>query len=260
MSQDENGQINRFGLIQQDGRIIGLVLSVNDDPTHALKKLKGSRLFGLPSEVRINGTPADERSQFVYRLRTPLDRKDDRAMLMRHVIAAETDLTFIEWEKPSLSGSELIEQHDTAINMEGELHAIHFDLAFADARLRQYQEWLAARTSEEETPANEGIWSEGFVKLPTKLLRDPKLDPYDKLTWAGYKAYDWQKGYCVPSQRTVARDIGISERKVREAEAKLRATGFMTKTRRGGRKTDRHHFPDQPTQSAKPKPRRKPKA
>src|SRR4051812_48212917 len=120
MSKDENEQNNRFGLIQEDGLVVALVLSVDDDPAQALKKLESSRLLGPPSEVRTNGKPAEEGSQFVYRLRTALDPTDDRAMLMRHVIAAETDLTFVEWEKPSLSGSELIALHDTAINLEGE--------------------------------------------------------------------------------------------------------------------------------------------
>jgi hypothetical protein len=257
MSISEREQVNRFGLLEQDGLVTGFVLCVDHEPGQVRRKLERSSVFGLPAEVRTKGKPAAERLQFIYLLKDPVWPKDDRPMLLRHVAADLTGLAFVEWSSPTLSGNEIVETNDTVIDLEEDALAVYLD----GAKLRQYEEWRDAQTGvRENVERDDDLYSDGFVKLPIKILRNPNLGIYDKLTWAGYKAYDWQKGYCVPSQQTVAKDIGICERKVRDAEKKLWSAGLMTKTRRGGRKTDRHHFPDQTAQSTKPKSPRKRKS
>ena len=118
MSISEREQVNRFGLLEQDGLVTGFVLCVDHEPGQVRRKLERSSVFGLPAEVRTNGKPAAERLQFIYLLKDPVRPKDDRPMLLRHVAADLTGLAFIVWSSPTFSGNEIVETNDTVIDLE----------------------------------------------------------------------------------------------------------------------------------------------
>lgn len=90
------------------------------------------------------------------------------------------------------------------------------------------------------TPARfrDPAWSQGFVQIPTLVVRDATLSPSARLLYAVLLSYAWGEGRCFPSQETLAADLGTTDRTVRRAQDELLVKGLISIERRGQGKTN----------------------
>jgi len=65
--------------------------------------------------------------------------------------------------------------------------------------------------------------------IPNSLMSYPGLTPTAKLLWARLAQYAGKDGGCFPSQARLSRDLGISDRHVRNVLAELVKEGFLEK-------------------------------
>lgn len=75
--------------------------------------------------------------------------------------------------------------------------------------------------------------AQGFTQVPNFLLRSPRLNSGDKMTFAMLLSYAWQNDYCYPGQARLGEDLGLSDRSVRVHLKALEANGLLTIKRRG---------------------------
>lgn len=73
----------------------------------------------------------------------------------------------------------------------------------------------------------------GFTQVPNAVLRDGKLSPAAKLTYAMLLSYAWQNDYCFPGQERLAEDMGSGKRSVVRYIDELEKKGFINIKRRG---------------------------
>ncbi len=69
--------------------------------------------------------------------------------------------------------------------------------------------------------------------LPNFILKSTKLSAGDKMTFAMLLSYAWQKDYCYPGQKTLAEDLGLTDRSVRTHLKALEAIGLLSIKRVG---------------------------
>jgi biotin operon repressor len=77
----------------------------------------------------------------------------------------------------------------------------------------------------------------GFTQVPNFILTNKNLSVGGKLYYAMLLKYAREKDYCFPGQKTLAEDIGSSERSVRTYQKELEDAGFLEVTQRGLGKT-----------------------
>jgi hypothetical protein len=82
--------------------------------------------------------------------------------------------------------------------------------------------------------------------VPNWLLRRAEIGHGAKLTYARLCQYAGRDGRCYPSQRTLARELGVSDRSVRDYLGELETNGLVERERRGLSHTDRYHFLEHP--------------
>jgi len=78
----------------------------------------------------------------------------------------------------------------------------------------------------------------GFTVVPNGVMRHPGLTPGAKLAYVMLLTYAWQDDCCFPGQATLARDMGASERYVRNALKELAERGLISIQQRGLNRTN----------------------
>ena len=74
---------------------------------------------------------------------------------------------------------------------------------------------------------------EGYTRVPNTILRHQHLSMGAKLTYAMLLSYAWYNNSCFPGQKTLADDIGTSERSVRTYLKELQDAGLLEVERHG---------------------------
>src|SRR5208282_3063819 len=80
--------------------------------------------------------------------------------------------------------------------------------------------------------------AKGFTMLPNFVLKSPRLNAGDKMTFAMLLSYAWQNDFCFPGQTRLAADLGLHETNVRKHLKSLQARGLLSIVRRGQGKTN----------------------
>ena len=127
-------------------------------------------------------------------------------------------------------------------------------------RERVEAERRRARRAELET-VKKHIPVTGFTSIPNGALYDPELLPVDKVLLVALLSFDWvdretrrRKHLVWPSQRTLSKSLGVSERAIRDSLAKLEAQGYVRVDRSFGRgHTSRYHFETKALPAKRPK-------
>ena len=78
----------------------------------------------------------------------------------------------------------------------------------------------------------------GFTQVPNFILKDAKLSPGAKVTYAMFLSYAWNNDSCFPGQGRLAEDMGMSRSRVTEFVSELEAGGLISIQRRGLGKTN----------------------
>lgn len=78
----------------------------------------------------------------------------------------------------------------------------------------------------------------GFTQLPNDLLADPRLSSGAKVAYAMLLRYAWHNASCLQGQDTLARDMGLKARMVRNHLSELKALDYLTVKQRGQGKTN----------------------
>jgi hypothetical protein len=73
----------------------------------------------------------------------------------------------------------------------------------------------------------------GFTSVPNRLLRSPGLTGSEKLAYMMLLSYGWQDDFCFPAQTTLAADLGLSDRMVRNLLTSLKKKGLIDWKQRG---------------------------
>jgi len=73
----------------------------------------------------------------------------------------------------------------------------------------------------------------GFAQVPNLVLRDPLLSGNEKVLYALLLSYAWRNDECFPGQETLAHDMGLSGRAIRQLLTKLKARRLITWKRQG---------------------------
>lgn len=85
---------------------------------------------------------------------------------------------------------------------------------------------------------------DGFAQVPNAVMRHRGLSPQAKCLYTLLLTYAWRDSSCFPSQKTLATDLGISDRYVREILKELEREGFLQIQRQGLNKPNIYHFLD----------------
>ena len=73
----------------------------------------------------------------------------------------------------------------------------------------------------------------GFAQVPNMVLRDPLLSGNEKVLYALLLSYAWRNDECFPGQDTLAHDMGLTSRAIRQLLVKLKAKRLITWKRQG---------------------------
>lgn len=73
----------------------------------------------------------------------------------------------------------------------------------------------------------------GFAALPYLVLRDTRLSIGARVTYAVLLMYAWQEEACFAGQEKMSKDIGVSDRQVRDYLKELRDHGYIRIKRQG---------------------------
>ena len=82
------------------------------------------------------------------------------------------------------------------------------------------------------------VVAEGFVLVPKFIVKSRHLTQEEKLAYAMFLCYAWEKNYVFPGQAVLGKDMGVSERSVSRYIAGLREKGFISIKRRGQGRTN----------------------
>lgn len=88
-----------------------------------------------------------------------------------------------------------------------------------------------------------------WVALPVSVLRDERLSPQAKLLYALLRDYAGRDGHAFPGQDRLARDLGCTDRAIRNWLRELSDLGFVEVERRGRTKTNLYWIADTPQDS-----------
>lgn len=73
-----------------------------------------------------------------------------------------------------------------------------------------------------------------FIIIPEALCLYGRLSPGSKLCWGRLARYEGKTGEAFPSMKTLAGELGVSERNARKYVAELEAAGFIRREARRG--------------------------
>lgn len=77
------------------------------------------------------------------------------------------------------------------------------------------------------------LTQKGYTQVPNFLLNDPRLSSSAKLVYVMMLKYAWHHDHCFPGQKTLAKDIGKSERHTHAAVKELEQNGLISIKRQG---------------------------
>ena len=76
----------------------------------------------------------------------------------------------------------------------------------------------------------------GFVRCPKRILFDATLSYAARIVWLAIESHRWDgKKTCWPSYRWIAKEVGASERYVRDVVLELEAKGYLIVKRTNGK-------------------------
>jgi hypothetical protein len=78
----------------------------------------------------------------------------------------------------------------------------------------------------------------GFTQIPNHVLEDARLSFGARITYAMLLRYAWHHNFCFPGQDTLAKDMGTTDRQIRNLLTELKALGYLEIKRRGLGKTN----------------------
>ena len=78
----------------------------------------------------------------------------------------------------------------------------------------------------------------GFTLVPNMMLNSAKLSAGAKLTYVMLLKYAWENNRCFPGQKTLARDMGVSERHAHSSIKELEKIKYISVQRRGQGKSN----------------------
>jgi hypothetical protein len=102
--------------------------------------------------------------------------------------------------------------------------------------LRAIGDLLQERNIELDT--KNPLVQQGFVQIPSFILRLENLSAGAKVIYSMFLDYAWHNDYCFPGQERLANDIGMSRSRVSEFVSELQQAGLVTIKRRGQGKTN----------------------
>jgi len=79
----------------------------------------------------------------------------------------------------------------------------------------------------------EGWLQRGFTQIPNCVLHHPDISVGGKVLYAMLLSYAWKDDHCWPGQDSLARELGASERSVRNWLMELRTLRLLTVEHRG---------------------------
>ena len=82
----------------------------------------------------------------------------------------------------------------------------------------------------------------GFAQVPNVVLRDPSLTGNEKVLYALLLSYAWHDDECFPGQETLAHDMGLKPRAIRQLLVKLKAKRLIGWKRQGLGKVNIYHI------------------
>jgi DNA-binding MarR family transcriptional regulator len=80
---------------------------------------------------------------------------------------------------------------------------------------------------------NDPVVAEGFTQVPNFILKNADLTVGEKITFAMFLSYAWNKDCVFPGQERLAKDIGVTRMSVNTFIKGLEKKGFLTIKRRG---------------------------
>ena len=98
----------------------------------------------------------------------------------------------------------------------------------------------------------------GFAAFPYVVLTDVRLSPGARVAYGILLKYGWQEGACFPGQKTLARDIGVKERQVRNYLTELVDNQYVRIRHQGLGKPNVYHILDVKTKLKKASKRGRP--
>lgn len=96
----------------------------------------------------------------------------------------------------------------------------------------------------------------GFAALPYLVLTDTRLSTGARVSYAVLLMYAWQEGAAFAGQAKMAKDVGVSERQLRDYLQQLQEHGYILIKRQGLNKPNVYYILDVKTKLKKAKPRR----
>jgi biotin operon repressor len=80
---------------------------------------------------------------------------------------------------------------------------------------------------------NDPVVADGFTQVPNFILKNADLTVGEKITFAMFLSYAWNKDSVFPGQERLAKDIGVTRMSVSTFIKGLKKKGFLTIQRRG---------------------------
>ena len=80
---------------------------------------------------------------------------------------------------------------------------------------------------------NDPVVADGFTQVPNFILKNDGLTVGEKITFAMFLSYAWNKDSVFPGQERLAKDIGVTRMSVSTFIKGLGKKGFLTIQRRG---------------------------
>jgi len=96
----------------------------------------------------------------------------------------------------------------------------------------------------------------GFAAFPYKVLRDTRLSVGARISYGVLLSYAWQQGATFAGQARMSKDIGVSERQLRDYLRELQDQGHIRIKRQGLNKPNLYHILDVTTKLRRAKSRR----
>lgn len=84
----------------------------------------------------------------------------------------------------------------------------------------------------------DALSAKGFTQIPNHVLEDTRLTFGARIVYAMLLRYAWQHNFCFPGQDTLAKDMGTSDRQIRNLLTELKAVRYLEVKRRGLGKTN----------------------
>lgn len=79
---------------------------------------------------------------------------------------------------------------------------------------------------------NNSIFANGFVQVPTMILRSSRISPFAKLLFSVLLSYAWQENLCFPSMETLVNDLGVKRQAISRYLRELEKAGLIRTERR----------------------------